>query len=230
MAYPETTWSSGTTYAINNLVNYRGMDYISLANGNLANIPPATVGTSWNPYTSWLVGTTYSIGNTVDYQGWGYTSLVNSNLSNTPVPGGTDLKWAKTSGDYQLRAGVTYLVLPWESSGVFGRLRALLQSSPSVRTLVKPWESSGIYGRGIGGRLSPTRYMRVTSAANFLPFSGLHANTIVDGPFFQAPMKRLGLTAGQLKWGYSVPSVVVGPDGLIILIGAPFTAKLGVPT
>jgi len=221
MAYPETTWSSSTTYAINNLVNYAGMDYISLANSNLDNVPSWTLSSKWNSYTSWLVGTTYAIGNTVDYQGWGYTSLANGNVGNTPVPGGPDLKWAKTAGDYALRPGQTMASIPG---------RAGMVRRASIRALVKPWESSGIFGRGVLGLRSPIAYMRITSPSNFLPFSGIHASTLVQGPFMLGSFTRVGIVAGRIKWGYSVPQFVVGPDGLIILIGAPFTAKLGVPT
>ena len=202
MAYPEATWASGTTYAINALVNYQGVDYISLANSNTNNIPSATRGTSWNVYTSWLVGTTYASGNAVDYTGFGYVSLQNSNTGHIPSTNPT--WWTIVMGEWGSRAGNVSQIRPFQVSGIFGRM--------------KPARVSTITWSG----------PRVTSATDFSPWSKLQpASIVIVG---RGPSSRLGLTGGSVRWGYSVPQIVVGPDGLIILVGAPFTAKLGIPS
>lgn len=95
MAFPSATWSKTTTYAINDLVDYQGTDYISLAGGNLNNVPTATLGTKWSLYTNWSAGTTYSAGQTVTYNGFGYVSLVNSNLNHIPSST-TGVWWDRT--------------------------------------------------------------------------------------------------------------------------------------
>lgn len=86
-SYPNATWSAATTYAINALANYRGLDYISLQNGNLNHDPVTGIGVWWALYTDWSSGTTYGAGgtaNSVTYQGNGYVSLAAANLNHIP--------------------------------------------------------------------------------------------------------------------------------------------------
>ena len=86
-SFPNANWNPATTYAINNLVNYRGLDYISLQNANTNHDPLTGIAVWWNLYTDWLAGTTYGAGgtaNSVTYQGIGYVSLAAGNLNHIP--------------------------------------------------------------------------------------------------------------------------------------------------
>ena len=51
-AFP--AWASGTTYAINAVVSYRGIPWVSLANGNTGNTPATGIGNAvwWTPTTA----------------------------------------------------------------------------------------------------------------------------------------------------------------------------------
>lgn len=116
-SFPNPSWSPTTTYALDALANYQGTDYISLASGNIGNIPPNTLGTKWALYTDWSSGTTHIIGDKVTYNGLGYVSLANSNLNHIP---------SSTTGTWWARLVVGATVRPAATAFKFSVPAALM--------------------------------------------------------------------------------------------------------
>src|SRR5262249_8948649 len=72
-----TPYNVASGYSIGNTINYLGVPYVSLTNGNGGNTP-STSPTQWQPL-NWNSATTYSTGNLVRYQGVIWKSTQNSN-------------------------------------------------------------------------------------------------------------------------------------------------------
>src|SRR5262245_4569431 len=116
-------WSGATTYTQGQTIQYTdGNIYASLANGNLNNIPTATLLTKWalvpvvilqslqvpatsalvpplsSPIIEWSQVTTYSIGAFVLFNGTEYVSLQNNNTGNFPTAAASTFWSAVTLG------------------------------------------------------------------------------------------------------------------------------------
>jgi len=101
-------WSSGTTYGFGAGVTYQGIPYVSLASGNLNNLP---TGANWTPLplstnppasdatnvsaADWSVATAYTINNIVNYSG---TLYIASGSSAGLIPPANTGSWTAISG------------------------------------------------------------------------------------------------------------------------------------
>lgn len=105
---PVNEWSITQTYVIGSFVQYKGSQYVAIANNNTGNFPNVVASTFWALVTAgvlyqslidlnlgnspssapalWAVGTNYIIGNTVGASdGYIYSSITNGNLGNDPT-------------------------------------------------------------------------------------------------------------------------------------------------
>jgi chitodextrinase len=84
---PLDVWSSGTTYALNDLVEYDGFMYFSVDNANTGHNPFNNP--SWwalNSYDTWNAQRTYQDKAVVLYNGYFYQTEINNNTNNIPTP------------------------------------------------------------------------------------------------------------------------------------------------
>ncbi len=84
---------SGTTYSINQTVNYSGTAYVSLVDNNRGNTPGLSP-SAWRVFV-YNAGTTYAKDAIVSYDGVPWLSLQNGNLGNTP--GTSSVYWQLTT-------------------------------------------------------------------------------------------------------------------------------------
>jgi chitodextrinase len=90
---PLNAWSSGTTYALDDLVEYNGFMYYSVDNANTGN-NPFNNPTWWalRNYDTWNAKTTYQDKAVVLYNGYFYQTEINNNTNNVPT-GFTNNSW-----------------------------------------------------------------------------------------------------------------------------------------
>lgn len=85
--YPVAKYQVAATYAINDLVSYAGVVYVSIAAGNTGNTPSSDDGTHWAPILngvpSWSSAVTYAASAVVSYLGVLYVCQT-SNKNNVP--------------------------------------------------------------------------------------------------------------------------------------------------
>lgn len=122
---PLDAWSSGTTYAVNDLVEYNGFMYFSVDNANTGNNPFNNP--SWwalRNYDTWNAKTTYQDKAVVLYNGYFYQTEINNNTGNVPTPfangswtllGSSILAWSSTT-NYNKGDRVIYGGRCWEAT------------------------------------------------------------------------------------------------------------------
>lgn len=95
-----TDWDSVSIYDINSVVEYGGVFWSSIINGNQNNIP-SSVATAWTQFyllKKWNTNESYSAGDpVVGSDSIVYTSLAGSNLGNNPV-GDAGVNWVASNG------------------------------------------------------------------------------------------------------------------------------------
>lgn len=76
-------WNTTLIYGMSYLVDYLGLIYYSLINGNTGNVPSLTP-TDWAPVAAWSMATSYIIGAVVNFAGERYQSLQAGNINHQP--------------------------------------------------------------------------------------------------------------------------------------------------
>lgn len=174
-------WGSANTYPNAAIVNYKGTFYVSLAAGNLNNVPSTTVGQWWAvwlppeattvpttgtpapaPQGTYSSGTTYAAGAIVQYTSLVtgntqyYISLLGSNIGNEPDTSPSEWSlWASATGQ-----GVTGPLGPFIFTSFEGGVGIWLSltnnngsTNPSVTPSMMPFTGSPNW-TNVGGTIS----------------------------------------------------------------------------
>jgi chitodextrinase len=207
---PLNAWSSGTTYALDDLVEYNGFMYYSVNNGNTGNNPFNNP--SWwalNNYDTWNPQTTYQDKAVVLYNGYFYQTEINNNTNNVPTSfangswtllGSDILTWG-SAANYNKGDRVFYGGRVWEAR-IFntndvptGNLDVWeLISLGGVWALADGFLKTGLYG--LTARYDMTEFIQNVFVLENFPFG------VGGQPYNPNPRRLLNSILG-FTWGGS---------------------------
>ena len=188
------TWSSSTTYRINDLVGYNGTWFRSVRNGN-ANQTPSTTNLTWwvpNPMPwTWRTNYAYSQYQMVNYKGIWYGCIA-AHTSNATTFSSDSASWNAIPTQRAWSSGVAYVQYdvvaytdPTTSDITLYRCTTAHTSSASfstdsanwssnVQTVSLAWSSGTVYTRGaityyVGASIYTWYYCRQSGTSNTAP-------------------------------------------------------------